>query len=673
MKGAAAFMLKLSRHQPTFTPGEARVVELASALRQRATPHFAVGAIAVLVALYANFNFIWNHFYRELPKLFDTGWYAHLVHQSSWRLQNPASVVFDTIGPDFYATHFSPLLWIFSWPTYVLPVSPEVWLALLEGMKYAALAGLIWLAVAQMATEGGAVFSPGQRWTANAIVLLAPFNGIALASIAYPHFEGWFIVFGLAFLFALFRKKLLLATAAFSAALLLREDMGFHLCGVLIVVGLGALISRRRWDREIGTWCTFAVAGFVWSCAAVALMKVLFPGDDAFSRVYLGDPPLAHLTANDMAIRIVAHIETKGYLWLPLGVYLVWAWTQRSWWVLLGYAAFLPWIMVNFFARSLAAATLALYYSFPLALALLWPLVGRAVFKPTRERGRSDFGWILAAIVLSIVGFLPDRLGPTPLYWRDLFIPAVGTRQPLEATTSSLVAAIKRGEPVAVDDGVAGLAPADFQPIQLIGQIKKKPTIVGLYADGRYMQVAWETMPHLTHNYRVRGTRMVVVAGEPLDWPHLDLVSTERGSVAPFVLGETIDLRWNRHRSDPESRIVGRGPPLYFQVAPALARFDLTIDRGTAAADSVVICEVVANEIETVIASSRITLADLPSGETNVVRDILFSIPRDQGGGLQVRVFAPAGSSGKINDLLLRHVVPLPAPGSSFAPSAPRL
>ncbi|MEO7797695.1 MAG: hypothetical protein ABIY47_08225 [Opitutaceae bacterium] len=611
---------------------------------------------AVLLAAYANFNFVWNQFYRDTPMLFDTAWYAHLVHRSSPLLQNPPTVTFDTIGPNFYATHLSPLLWVFSWPTYVLPVSPELWVALLEAAKYALLALVVGLGVRSL-LAGREALSPAQKASAAAVVLLAPFNGIVLASIAYPHFEGWFIVGALGFLFVLYQKRTRAAAVIFAATLLLREDMGFHLCGLLVVTALAAWWVRGHWDREIGRWAAFAAAGFLWSVAAMALMRIYFPGDDAFSRVYLGTPPFAHLTGAEILNRVIAHAQTRAFFWLPLAVFLVWAMVRRSWWVLLGYAAFLPWITVNFIARSQAAATLALYYSFPLGVALLWPVVGHPVF--ARPGERFGFGWFAAALLLSIIGYLPIRSEPPQLEWRAMLYPVTSTARNLEATADAIAGAADQGEVIAIDDGVAGLAPARFVAKTLLGMGQQKIGLAAFYSNGRLLQVSWEKTTHLPFRYRVKGTHLIVLAKASLAWPQLDLISSSAGSIAPMLHGETLDLAWTPPRAGRPLRVVAQGPKLYFPAGEATATFKLSIDRAQASADDAVLCEVVAGQQDgQVIAAHSFPLSALGAGASTVEGAITFVIPEDQGAGVQLRVRAPSGSAGRVVDVILKTSLP---------------
>jgi hypothetical protein len=628
-------------------------------------------AIAMLIAAYANFNYLWNQYYRRTPVLFDTAWYAHLIHRSSPMLQNPPTVTFDTIGPDFYATHFSPLLWVFSWPTYLLPVSPEVWLACVEAAKYALLALVTWLAL-RSAIRDAPPLSGAQKAAAIAIVFLAPFNGIALASIAYPHFEGWFMVGALGFLFALFRGRTGVAAILFLATLMLREDMGFHLCGLLVMAAAGAFVMRRKWDREITRWSLFAGAGFVWSGAAIALMKLRFPGDDAFNRVYVGTPPWAHLTGLELWNRVLAHLETRANFWLPLAVFVVWAITRRRWWVVLGYAAFVPWVAVNFIARSQAAATLALYYSFPLGVALLWPLVAHSVFGRPGER--FGFGWLAAALALSIAGFIPTYMAPPRFEWEDMLYPTTRTRAVLESTTQTLASVARNGEAVTIDDAVAALAPAAFTAKNLLGQGQQDVSIAAFFSSGRSQQIARETIFRLAlpFNYRVRGTAMVLVAAKPLDWPQLELASSRPGSISLMLQGENPDLTWNgRAPNTPALRPVGESPKLYFTAGPATATFVVSVARGEASTDSALICEVITGlQGERTLASTLIPLAELSPSPATIERTLNFSVPFDQGAGVQLRVRAPAGSTGRIEDFVLITSPPAPPPGET-APKEP--
>jgi hypothetical protein len=610
--------------------------------------------LGAVLAAWTNFTFVWNQFYREVPLLFDAGWCAYLVHQSAAILANPSAVAFASIGPIYYSTHFSPALWILSWPTWLLPVGPQVWFAALQALEHALLAVAVWCAVRRIApqTKGSTTLA------AAVLVALVAFNGIELSSIVYPHFEGWFVLFGFGFLLALFPGRTRLAAVPFAMALLLREDMGFHLAGVLLLTVLAAWWLRRRWNRELTTWLAFAGVGIGWSVVALLTMRTFFPGDDAFARVYLGDPPMAHLTWTEIADRLKFHASWRGYIWFPLGAYVVWSIVSRQWWVLLGYAAFVPWTLLNFIARSRAAGTISLYYSFPLGLALLWPLVGALAFRTRTGPGRETVGWVAAAVVLSIVGYLRDDGARE--FARLAFVPATGTRPALESVTQRVAAQARDGNAVGVDDAVAALAPGDFKAGNLFGQTPPELTLAALYGNGRATRFGWELTRHLPWHYAADDTRLTVISREPLAWPHLQLVSGRAGSIRPFLRQTARELRESRRRSTDGLRLLCAGPKdWYFQVGETwTATFAVTVETSGPAT---VVCDVVTQHGAAPLVRDVVRVRPAPSGERHLTRELRFTIPEDQNTGIEVGVQVSAAATARVEDVVLRRVAAAPS------------
>lgn len=640
---------------PPATPGRpaASVVP-----RPAAAPSSAVLALAVAVAAIANFNVIWNHFYADVPKLFDTGWYADLVHRSSPVLQNPPTVAFATIGPDFYATHFSPFLWLLALPTYLLPVSPPVWLACVEALKHALIAMIGGLALRGLAPDGPP--APGQRRAAGVAAFLLPFNGVLLAGMAYSHFETWFVPFALGFLWLLFRGQRGPAAGCFAATLLVREDAGFHLCGVLAVSVVARLLIQRRWDHRLTEWLAFAAAGFAASAAALLLVKRFFPGDDAFARIYLGDPAFAHLTREELARRLEILFAYRGYIWLPAVVYAAWAATARAAWPLLGYLAFVPWFLLNLTAHSLAPGTLSLYYAFPFALALLWPCAAAAVFASARERARAP-GWIAAALFASILGYIPGNDLPSLL--RHLAPPRLEARAAIDPVVRELAAARALGVGVAIDDAVAAHAPRGFTARNLLGQSPPGAALTAFYANGRQAKEAWEASLRLPYHYQVQDTTLTVVSAAPLPWPSLVSTGSERGSIHAFLRGADAELGWDRPRDGGDAtRTVLQGPKGWYLPPdePWIARFELTVEPAVGGA---VICEVLADGAVIAAALTPVSTS-LPLG---IDHTLVFTVPGPAWADVAVRVRTRGDFAGRVEEIALRPADAGPGPGSSSA------
>ena len=61
--------------------------------RGRETTRGFVLLVAVSLAAAANFDLVWNQFYRGIPVLFNAAWYAYLIHHSTPLLANPPATL----------------------------------------------------------------------------------------------------------------------------------------------------------------------------------------------------------------------------------------------------------------------------------------------------------------------------------------------------------------------------------------------------------------------------------------------------------------------------------------------------------------------------------------------------------------------------------------------------
>lgn len=606
---------------------------------------------AVLAAGWANFNVIWNHFYAGTPQLFDTGWYAHLVHRNDFLLKNPPPVVFNSIGPLFYATHFSPGLWLLSLPSHLLPFSPPVWLALLEAVKYASV--VVVAAAALHAARPG--WRPATLVAGAIVIAAAPFNGVLLAASAYPHFESWFIPLALAFLVALGSGRTRLAAGCFLGAVSIREDMGFHLCGLLVLTALAVWWRCRCRHPALRPLLAFALAGFAWSVGALVLMRLAFPGDDAFGRVYLGEPPFSHLSPRALIDRLQAWGTTRGFIWGPAAIYLIWAGRQRAGWMLIGYLAFVPWALVNLLAANLAAAHLSLYYSFPFAVALLWPLAGARFFTAESGQARWVPVWVALATLVSIAGYLRGNDAATLA--RDMVAPHRGSRSALHTTVDRLAAAHASGAPVTLGAAVAALSPGAFSAANLFGLNGTAPALSAHYQHGPQADIAWRTSRHLPFTYRVAGTGLIVQSAARLAWPELVVVSERAGSILPALYPSDESFAWASDPSSLSPRLVNHGPRWWlpagerWRVRVWLAAHDVDPAR-----EAPWLVEVVSHGGERRLAAeSTAAFASDPLHPPGEVR-LEFLVPDELGSGVEVRVWRPASSAGPVQDVVLEPV-----------------
>jgi len=127
--------------------------------------------------------------------------------------------------------------------------------------------------------------------------------------------------------------------------------------GLLVMLNLAYGVPLRQQRTRL----TFALAALFYAIAAMAAQRLLFPGTSAFVRVYLGDPPLAHLSAGLIAHRALFFLVSRPYILYPALGAGVWSLRARNPCVLLGFVANIPWAAVHLLAKSPLAGILVSY------------------------------------------------------------------------------------------------------------------------------------------------------------------------------------------------------------------------------------------------------------------------------------------------------------------------
>jgi hypothetical protein len=208
---------------------------------------------------------------------------------------------------------------------------------------------------------------------------------------------------------------------------------------------------------------------------------------------------------------------------LPAFLAAIWAARTRNPYILVGYAAFVPWGLLQVIAYSDIPGTLSGYYAYPFMIASFWPLCG--VLLDWRRRGVEGrvakpilaFAAMVALSFAAVgVQYNPARLDPL----QALLDPPSPTRQ---ALTDQAVAAFVRSKPalgtVAADTSVVALAPNDFT--QHEAEFAKQPAppqaviyFVQGYDAEKLRTIATEA--RLNYYYRVPGTSLRLASGRPI-------------------------------------------------------------------------------------------------------------------------------------------------------------
>jgi hypothetical protein len=418
------------------------------------------GSIAIGLPFVAFTRLVLFHFYVRGSFLLDSGLLASLLWHSDAALTQPESLG----GASFFATHMSPLFLLVSAISRVLPFSLPQFFAGFIGFSHALLA----LAVFWLLVEGFGLRRGAAPWLAALAALGFAFSGLAMAIARYPHFETLIAAFFLLFAVAQALGHTKRAALFFVLGLATREDAGLHYFAVLsLLVALNVIsgMPLRQQRRELA----FASAALLYAIAVIALQHLAFPGASAFARVYLGDPPLAHLTTSLMADRLLYFALNRPYILLPALGACIWASRARNPYVVLGYAACIPWLLLHLLASSSFAGLLFSYYAFPFLIALAWPLL--AVFRQRPGPSSGPAAAIVGFAALLALSFMPgaDARDPGPLGLPEAFRESPSWAQ--QRATDRAIAAISAARPtlgrLLVADSVAAIAPNAFTPEEI--------------------------------------------------------------------------------------------------------------------------------------------------------------------------------------------------------------
>jgi hypothetical protein len=497
----------------------------------------AAAMLAISIPFVAFTNLVLYHFYARGSFVLDTGLLASLMWHSDAALTQPASLG----GASFLGTHLSLLFLPLSALSWCLPFSMPQFFAGFVGFSHALLAlPVFWLLV-----EGFGLRRGAGPWIAALAALGFAFSGLAIAIARYPHFETLIAAFFLLFAVAEVLGHRRLAVAFFVLGLATREDAGFHyvaVLGLLVTLNLACGVPLRQQRTE----STFALAALLCAIAVMAVQRLVFPETSAFARVYLGDPPLAHLNAGLIADRILFFLLGRPYILYPALGACIWALRTRNPTIVLAFAAGIPWLLLHLLAKAPLAGTLVSYYAFPFLIALAWPLV--AVMRQRQRTGNAGdptsviagFATLLALSFLPAIGIHdPGRLPLPQAFWDP-------PSRAQQAATDRAVAALSAARPMLgrllVDNSIAALAPNGFAQrevpfLQGTGtapsEATPSPDTVVFFTEGYDAQRlrAIADAAGLTRRYVVPGTQIHLAARQRLEDVSLlaDLVAAEQG------------------------------------------------------------------------------------------------------------------------------------------------
>jgi hypothetical protein len=282
-------------------------------------------------------------------------------------------------------------------------------------------------------------------------------------------------------------------------------------------------------------------AGFsaLLSVTAFVVKRLFFNEVDIFSVFYYGPQPFAHLSFEIIADRAHSTIVHRQYLWLPglvLAAGAVWLRDAR---LVIGWAAFLPYWLLNFFSILDLNAELGSYKAFPYILTTIWPavLALRSPAGTRRALGIVQAGVLLVATLSFEDGglrFAPPS-GIEAMVWRWALHPETEHAELYRAFESRLDIG---GLGVArASMGVLALYPYSFprwdaSEVRAGSEDDARHLDSILWFDGdrdQSITVKWLERGQFPFFYRVIGTRLRLATRTPLEF-----VPTFAGAVEPI-------------------------------------------------------------------------------------------------------------------------------------------
>jgi hypothetical protein len=452
--------------------------------------------------------------YVQGSVLLDAGLVASLIWHSDVALTMPAILG----GNSFFSTHFTLVFLVIGVVSRFLPLTMAQFFAVFIGVSHAMPAlGAFWVLVSGYGMRTGTALVASA-----ATAIIFAFNGIALAIIRFPHFEMLIVGSFILFATALVLRYLRLAVLFFVIGLATREDAGFHFFAVLFLL---AALNRRHgvsW-RAQRTVLALAVVALLYSVCAIVVQHVMFPGDQAFVRIYLGDPPFGGLAIATVLGRTFGYVIYRAYIVLPAIAAFVWAWRTRNAYIVLGYVAFVPWGFLHVLAASSLAGALSGYYAYPHMIASFWPLLG-VLFERQRLGMREGAAPVVSAfllmITLSFVGvwnqYNPARIDLVRAFFE---VPSLARQNATEAAIQAVVSARSLLGRFIVDNGVLGVAPGAFALDESVYGKTSAPDTIVFFKDGFDAQglrsIANEA--GLDRHYVIPRTSLRIATNRPLD------------------------------------------------------------------------------------------------------------------------------------------------------------
>lgn len=327
-----------------------------------------ISYVALIAAVGAPVFFSVLNLFYSAGDLNDPGWLARVAWQNNWQLTQPPA-----FNGSFLSGHLALIFWLTSLVSYVLPFDVIVFYGLFQSITYIVYATAIY--------EAWRSFGITSKWSKPVeaisgvfVSLLATFSAVGMQTLRLAHFELLIPAIALWFFMFLRRNHTYKAIGAFVLCLMVREDAGLHLFGIIFLIMLANLIQQKIMP-ETRKLIIFGVSGLLYALIAFYIKTKLPSYWDYFSVNYSGTPPWAHLTTDFLRERVQFYLIERTYIWVPLLLTIVWSIFAKDLLILVGYFSFIPWILISMVALCSTCGTMSYYYAFPFWFSIAWPIV----------------------------------------------------------------------------------------------------------------------------------------------------------------------------------------------------------------------------------------------------------------------------------------------------------
>lgn len=360
----------------------------------------------VLVGLIFNLytNYIYNRIfiYADI-RICDAGWFAQMMYESSWLVDNP-KVISEWYRPgdiSFYTSHFSPIFYIFSiirkGISLVYDVNVVQYFAWFQGACHSIIAFLYFNLIKNILPKNNL-----GNFYAFFLAALFSINHLFANIISYPHYEIAGVTFLIMCLYCLTKEWNIFGLLFLLLACSVREDMGIHSAAIL---GLWFLYEWWKWKRFNRTLFFFSIVAIL-SFIVALYVKTKFPSaGHNLMGIYVGNTLADNLRIDLAWQRIHMFFTRNSFISWPLLAILLMSWRQKNWFLALGVFSCIPWFIVNIFAASPHAGNFGTYVAYPFATAFIWPLLAMGyMINMKKETYTKNYkNWIILLQVLILL------------------------------------------------------------------------------------------------------------------------------------------------------------------------------------------------------------------------------------------------------------------------------